>query len=122
MRFLPTQLWHRIVGASILLLCLAQSRADASCGDYVRIAGGIRTAETHDGGGPAKPPCHGPSCTPASPERLPVSIPASPNLKSTPDAIVPMTIGIEAQLSSPLFETAVRPLCGSSEPIFHPPR
>ncbi|MBS0263251.1 MAG: hypothetical protein JSS02_15010 [Planctomycetes bacterium] len=92
----------------LLSLCvLAPSRAEASCGDYVKVSGQAAMAghnsvsdvdhgmpDSHD---PARPRCHGPNCSngsfpPVAPsQRLEVrveqwAIPASAGLALVPEA------------------------------------
>jgi hypothetical protein len=104
---------------ALLVLCCA-GRADAECGDYVRVLG----TEPHPPPGPSpKPadcPCRGLECSggPKAPAPTPPPAP-TPTVKSLPPAP-------DASAGRPFARRRPPAAAGSPvrlpEPIFHPPR
>jgi hypothetical protein len=121
-------------GAAAALVLLASavtapSRAEASCGDYVTVAGqqgqpahtGMMnhdTTGTHD---PAKPRCHGPSCSNGS---FPPAAPAPRIVVVVEHWALPngLTLCQSPVTSSLLAETREAPCDGFGSSILRPPR
>jgi hypothetical protein len=108
---------------AVVLLCCA-GRADAGCGDHVRIVGPdgqVRPAAGHDPV-PAERPCQGPECTGGPKAPAPVS-PAPPAPTSDVKGLVGEagdpdgTSGISRRTADPDGSPVRRP-----NSIFHPPR
>ena len=107
------------ITAAVVLGCAA--RADAACGEYVKILGLADTAHPPDHA-PPKTPCHGPNCTggPRAPAPVPPA-PAGP--AAAVKALVPAVPADSSDPFAGLF--AVHPVgdpVRRPSAIFHPPR
>ena len=114
----------RRLGAGVLAvvgLLLAAGRADAGCGDHVTVR---RQSPAADSAPPAKPPCHGPTCsaapvpTDAPPATAPAPRPAdSDDLATLPAG--PTDEGVARPTAA--ADSGPRPVRRSTDQ-FRPPR
>ena len=124
MRLLSPLQWLFFVGfLPFGLLCCAENRADAGCGDYVRIASAKPKDAASQGPHDERSPCHEPNCQQKSPG-LPLPAPAAPTVQApVPDILLDASVELEDLPASEPIACRQSPLSQSlSEPIFHPPR